>query len=123
MSKESPWNEKALVLTIPLGEERLFHMFKHACFYTPEETAAVFKVAVASVYQSMPGAKCRPKLGRKLPEPLRLGRLIRWTGQQLNDWAGIPQSKQTTQPTQAEVPAAASGRGRPRKVAVAGVAA
>lgn len=95
-------------------------MFTHSCFYTPDETAAVLKVAVASVYQSMPGAKCRPKLGRKLPEPLRLGRLIRWTGQQLNDWAGIPQPKQTTQ---AEVPAAAIGRGRPRKVAVAGCAA
>lgn len=93
-------------------------MFDYACFYTPDETAAVLKVAVASVYQSMPGAKCRPKLGRKLPEPLRLGRLIRWTGQQLNDWAGIPQPAQT-----AEVPAAASGRGRPRKVAVAGGAA
>ena len=91
-------------------------MFDHARFYTPDETAAVLKVAVASVYQSMPGAKCRPKLGRKLPEPLRLGRLIRWTGQQLNDWAGIHPQQQAT--PAAEVSAGARGRGRPRKAKV-----
>ena len=48
--------------------------------------------AASSVYQSIPGSRCRPKLGRQLPEPIRLGKLVRWTGQQLIDFATPPPS-------------------------------
>lgn len=96
-------------------------MFDNASFYRPDEAAVTFKVAAGSVYQSMPRAKCRPKLGRKLTGPLRLGRSIQRTAQQLNAWAGVPQPPQVTK-AQPVVPASVSSgclpKGRPRKVAV-----
>ncbi|MCF8168310.1 MAG: helix-turn-helix domain-containing protein [Rhodoferax sp.] len=64
--------------------------------YTVQEAAQFFKCAESSVYQSLPGASCRPKLGRRLPEPIRFGRLIRFTGQQLIDFAS-PQTIQVPQ--------------------------
>ena len=60
--------------------------------YTAMDFAAYLQCAGSSVYQSIPGSRCRPKLGRQLPEPMRFGRLVRWTGQQLIDFATPPSS-------------------------------
>lgn len=82
--------------------------------YTPNEIASYLKVALGSIYQSVPSAACRSKVGRKkLPEPIRLGRLIRWSGQQINDFV----SQLATAPkVEALVPAIPKRKaGRPRK--------
>lgn len=92
-------------------------MFENESFYTPADVSAAFQVAASSVYQSLPGKSCRVKLGKPLPEPLRLGRLIRWTGRQLNEWAGIPQSTQAApQPATGAGGHQARPPGRPRKL-------
>lgn len=84
--------------------------------YAPHEAAAFFKVNVNSVYQSIPGKNTRPKLGRTLPEPIRFGRLIRWTGQQLIDFVKPPSSQVVDQIGSSD-PQARKKPGRPRKVA------
>lgn len=95
--------------------------------FTPHEAAKYLKVNVCSVYQSLPGSRSRSKLGRSLPEPIRLGRLIRWTGQQLMDFAVPPQlvddavSQIVETCPIVEIPR--RGPGRPRNVVAGGGAA
>lgn len=89
-------------------------MLNPKSLYTVAEAAYYFKVSTGSIYQSLPGASCRPKMGRKLPEPIRLGRLIRWTGQQLIDFTSPP-SAEPAKSNQAKSVVTQSPRvGRPR---------
>ncbi|MDP2371276.1 hypothetical protein [Rhodoferax sp.] len=90
--------------------------------YTPLEAAAYFKVAVDSIYQSLPSATCRPKLGRKLPEPIRFGRLIRWTGQQLSDFSTPPKEAAPVEATPSSLTSIEPRRGRGRPCKVGGAA-
>lgn len=84
--------------------------------YTVVEAAHFFKVSKGSVYQSLPEARCRPKLGRKLPEPIRIGRLLRWTGQQLIDFISTPSSEPAISNQTKSVVVKGPRVGRPRKV-------
>ena len=88
--------------------------------YTPHDAAKFLKVNVCSVYQSLPGSRARPKLGKTLPEPLRLGRLIRWTGQQLLQFAEppAPTAAVDTSLRNAMVVNSSKGPGRPRKSSI-----
>lgn len=93
--------------------------------YSVKTAALAFGVHECSIYQSMPGA-ARPKLGRCLPEPVRFGRAIRWSGQQLIDFLNVPVAPVASLPAtasvdcltaQAQAKAKAQKRaGRPRKV-------
>lgn len=98
-------------------------MFQEGQFYTPADVATALQVSVCSVYQSLPGQRCRPKLGKVLPEPIRFGRLIRWTGRQLIDFASPPNSGETAPRSETAIQTAKSAevvskrsRGRPRNV-------
>lgn len=91
--------------------------------YSVKTAALAFDVHESSIYQSMPGAK-RPKLGRCLPEPVRFGRAVRWSGQQLIDFLSVPVGpagaiEQSCVIAELMRP----GRGRPRKVQLQGGAA
>lgn len=84
--------------------------------YTPADVASFLKVSRGTVYQSLPGATCRTKLGRKLPEPIRFGRLLRWSGQQINDFVGQPAAlAQIPDSRTLETEATKRKPGRPRK--------
>ena len=99
------------------------HMLNPSELYTVEDAARFLKVNICSVYQSIPRRDKKPfhpKLGRVMPAPVRLGRMIRFSGQQLLDFVSPP-------PAQEPDPSAAPesvrrGRGRPRKTC-AGVTA
>ena len=86
--------------------------------YTPQDAARFLKVNVCSVYQSLPRSKAKPKLGRTLPEPIRLGRLIRWTGQQLLQFAEPPATATAFDTTSLNEVGVNSGKkpGRPRRL-------
>ena len=88
--------------------------------YTPKEAAEFLKVNVCSIYQSLPGSRAKPKIGRTLPEPVRLGRLIRWTGQQLLQFAAPPLTAASAVTSSRDEQGANPGkkRGRPRKKSI-----
>ncbi len=93
-------------------------MLDPGALYAPIDAAAFFKVNVCSIYQSLPGKRTRSKLGRRLPEPIRFGRMIRWTGQQLIDFAS-PMAPSTEWPAEnplVKITPAARRPGRPRNV-------
>lgn len=54
--------------------------------YTVADAAAYLRVSIFSIYKSIPGCPGGPKLRRPLPDPIRIGSRIRWTGQQLMDY-------------------------------------
>lgn len=92
--------------------------------YTPQDAATFLKVNVCSIYQSLPGSKAKPKIGRTLPEPIRLGRLIRWTGQQLLQFATPPVTAASADTSSQDAQGVNSGRkrGRPRKMSTLALA-
>lgn len=90
--------------------------------YSVKDFAVALSVHAGSIYQSLPGAKCRAKLGRTVPQPIRFGRSLRWSGKQIIDFVTKLQSAEVTD--QVEAPTddreqVKRGPGRPRK-AVAG---
>jgi hypothetical protein len=90
--------------------------------YTPQEAAKFLKVNVCSVYQSLPSSRTKSKLGRTLPEPIRLGRLIRWTGQQLMQFAEPPATSGAAETSLLNNLSVNTGKkpGRPRKFSTLG---
>ena len=92
-------------------------MLDPGALYTPQDAAEFLKVHVCSIYQSLPGARVRPKIGRSRPEPIRLGRLIRWTGQQLLQFAEPPAPTSATDTSLPNEVGSNPGKklGRPRK--------
>lgn len=98
-------------------------MIKPTSIYTVAEVAQLFKVSIYTIYQSLPSAKGRCKMGRKLPEPLRFGRSIRFMGQQLLDFASPPDTAQQPSAPIIDTRAVIKSRGRPRKTVQANLSA
>lgn len=54
--------------------------------YSVTDFAGALSVNKGSIYQSLPGVQYGPKLGRRVPAPIRLGRSLRWSGRQIIDF-------------------------------------
>lgn len=66
--------------------------------YSAKEFAGALSVNAGSIYQSLPGAACRAKLGRSVPNPIRLGRALRWSGRQIIDFVASLEQELKTNP-------------------------
>lgn len=80
---------------------------------TVDDFARALRVHRTSIYQSMPGLE-RPKLGKNVPAPIRLGRALRWTPGQIEGYI-----KELMQAEYLPAPSlTGKKRGRPRKTPV-----
>lgn len=85
---------------------------------TVDDFARALRVNRGSIYQSMPGLE-RPKLGRNVPPPIRLGRTLRWTPGQIEAFIEELMGAEY-QPAPSPT---GKKRGRPRKTPILGIGA